>query len=203
MNPLLFVFIILISGCYTCKAQDVAQLDKQLQKSIVAFDKEQFIKAERLLNKLIAQEELYAPAYFWKGKCLEEFEEYLLAYDAYYTATQLQPQVAQYWLALGDFKQRLGSLSIQKPEACGECGRQFLPNVGGRPEASSYFKSALVDYQKAIELDSTLAAAHYQLGLTQAALGAKEKACTSIHNAVELGYEAAVSYQKEYCSKKE
>lgn len=203
MNTLLLVFLIVTSGSFASNAQDVAQLDKQLQKSIVAFEKGQFIKAERWLNKLITQEGLYAPAYLWKGKCLEEFEEYLSAYDAYYTACQLQPQVAEYWVALGDFKQRLGSLSIQKPEVCGECGKQFLPNIGRRPTASSYFESALADYQKALELDATLPKVHYQLGLTQAALGAQEEACAAIADAVQLGYEAAVSYQKEYCSKKE
>lgn len=192
-----------ISGSFTSNAQEVGKLDKQLQKSIVAFEKGQFIKAERLLNQLIAQEEWYAPAYLWKGKCLEEFEEYSSAYDAYYTAVQLQPQVAKYWVALGDFKQRLGSLSIQKPAACGECGKQFLPNIGTRPEASSYFESALTDYQKALQLDEKLGVVHYQLGLTQAALGATDEACTSIHKAVQLGYETAVSYQTEYCNKKE
>lgn len=202
MNQLFWVLIIIISTTTPLLAQEATALDKQLQKSIVAFEKGQVAKAERLLNNLISKEGSYAPAYVWKGKCLQEFEEYQPAYEAYYTACQLQPNVASHWLALADFKSSLGSLTIRKPAACGDCGKQFLPLNGERPTAAAYFTSALEDYKKAIALDGELAEAHYQLGLTHAALGALEEACSAMQTAQELGYQAAAHYQKEHCTNK-
>lgn len=201
MSRFLFVLMIIISWGQQSRAQENPQLDKQLQKSIVAFEKGQVAKAERLLDKLLAQEESYAPAYIWKGKCLQVFEEYSGAYEAYYTACQLQPNAAHAWLALGDFKSSLGSLTIRKPAACGDCGKQFLPLNGDRPTAPAYFRSALSDYQKALALDDQLAAVHYQVGLTRAALGEQEAACQAIAKAHQLGYKAALNYQKEHCSR--
>lgn len=200
MNQLFLMLILIISTTTLGFSQEATALDKQLQKSIVAFEKGQVAKAERLLNKLIAQEGSYAPAYVWKGKCLQEFEEYQPAYEAYYTACQLEPNVANHWLALADFKSSLGSLTIRKPAACGDCGKQFLPLNGERPTAAAYFASALEDYQKAIALEDNLAVAHYQLGLTHAALGSSEEACLAMKKAQELGYLAASNYQKEHCN---
>lgn len=201
MRQLFFVCMIIIGLGQSSKAQDFASLDKQLQKSIVAFEKGQIIKAERLVDKLIAKEGSYAPAYVWKGKCLQAFEEHSTAYEAYYTACQLQPKVASHWLAMGDFKSSLGSLSIRKPASCSDCGKRFLPLNGERPTAASYFRSALVDYQKALALDENLAEAQYQLGLTHGALGDQEAACIATAKAAQLGYTPAFAYQKEHCTK--
>ncbi|MGH1335771.1 MAG: tetratricopeptide repeat protein [Aureispira sp.] len=200
MSRFLFVLIIIISWAQQSTAQENPLLDKQLQKSVVAFEKGQVAKAERLLDKLIAKEGSYAPAYIWKGKCLQVFEEYSAAYEAYYTACQLQPDAANSWLALGDFKSSLGSLTIRKPAACGDCGKQFLPLNGDRPSAAAYFRSALEDYQKALTINNQLAEVHYQVGLTHAALGEQEAACSAIATANQLGYQAALSYQKEHCN---
>ncbi len=188
MRLLFLIFILLIIVGRQSHAQNLAALDKQLQKSIVAFEKGQTAKAERLLNKMIAAEGSYAPAYVWKGKCLQEFQEYGAAYEAYYSACQLQPEVATHWLALGDFKSMLGSATIRKPGACADCGKQFLPLNGERPTAAAYFSSALADYKKALALDADLAVAHYQLGLTHYSLGDAAAACAAIEKAVQLAY---------------
>lgn len=199
MNRLLF--IIIISWVQSVYAQNVTLLDKQLQKSIVLFEKGQVAKAERLLDKLIAQEGSYAPVYVWKGKCLETFEEFSAAYEAYYVACQLEPNVANNWLAMGNFKRKLGGLTIQKPTACGECGKHFLP-LNETPASSAYFRSAVEDYQRAIALDNHLVEALYQLGLTYTALGKQEAACVAIAKAAHLGYNKALNYQKEHCTTK-
>jgi tetratricopeptide (TPR) repeat protein len=200
MKQLFFwCLLLLIISSRWSYGQDIAHLEQQLQKSIAAFEKGQVPKAERLLNKIIAAEGSYAPAYVWKGKCLQAFEEYSAAYEAYYTACRLQPDVAGHWLALGDFKNALGSLSIRKPGACGDCGKQFLPLNDERPSSAAYFRSAVVDYQQALVLDNKLAQAHYQLGLTQQALGDKEAACRAMTQAARLKHTEAATYQQKNC----
>ncbi|WP_264788926.1 tetratricopeptide repeat protein [Aureispira anguillae] len=193
----LFHSVIFFFFFSTVSAQN--QLNVQLQKGITAFKKGNFPKAERIFDKLIASESSYAEAYLWKGKCLQEFEEYQAAYEAFFTACNLAPDHAPYWLELGNFKYTLGITSIRKPEACGECGKFLLPDTESTLNPTVYYKSALKDYQKALQLDPQYAEAHYQLGMVYKVLGDLNNACLQVQKAQALKHPKAKQYSAEIC----
>jgi len=181
-------------------AQDLGDdLEAQLNKGIQAFNKGKHAKAERIFDKLLKQEESYAEAYIWKGKCLQEFEEYQAAYDAINTAKILVPDHAPYWLEVGNFKYHLGITSIRKPEVCGDCGHFLLPETGEMLKAPDYYKSALKDYEKAIQLDSNYGEAYYQMALTYDALSDSSKACEVLQKAKKLKHPKAINNSKVIC----
>ena len=192
-NCLLFFFFITLN----LSAQD--DLEAQLQKGIASFNKGKYAKAERIFDKLLEKEGSYAEAYLWKGKCLQEFEEYQATYDALSTARDLVPDHAPYWLEIGNFKYYLGITSIRKPELCGECGKFLLPETGERMNAPDYYKSAIKDYEQAIKLQPKYAAAYYQLALTYEALGNLPKACALLQEAKTLQHPNAAKRSTEIC----
>lgn len=163
----------------------------QLQKGIAAFENKKYAQAERIFDKLIKEEENNAEAYLWKGKCLQQFEEFQAAYEAFSIAKNLEPLQATYWLALGDFKYELGLFSIQKPHVCGDCGKVFLPDNSEMPSAIDFYKSALLDYEKAIQLDSQSAVAYYQLAWIYHHLGNASKACEMLSVSRKLNFSKA------------
>lgn len=189
-----------LSICYyttSITAQD--KLVEQFEKGIVAFEKGNYAKAERLFDKLLKEEPSYAAVYVWKGKCLQEFEEYSAAYQAIHTACNLEPTEASYWFELGYLKYNLAIHSIKKPELCGDCGKFLLPE-GESINTTDYYKSALKDYQKAIQLNPQYADAYYQMAVAYTALAEKEKACLQLQKAIDLKHPKASEYHLEICS---
>lgn len=174
------------------------QLLEQFEKGITAFEKGNHAKAERLFDKLLKTEPSFAAAYVWKGKCLQEFEEYQAAYEAISTACRLDPMEAEYWFELGLFKYTLAITSIKKPALCKDCGKLFLPE-GGAVKASDYYQSALEDYQKATRLNPNYAEAYYQLGITYMTLDQTTEACLQLQKASDLKHSKASKYRLEIC----
>lgn len=192
------LFFLWINQVELSIAQD--QLSAQLQKGITAFEKANYPKAERIFDKLLAIEPSYAVVYIWKGKCLYQFEEYQAAYEAIFTACNLEPNQASHWLELGKFKYNIGISSIRKPELCGDCGKFLLPNTApNRLKAIDYYNSALKDYEKAIQLDPKYAEAYYQLGLTYQALGNQDEACLYLKKAQGFKHHEANQHVAEIC----
>jgi tetratricopeptide (TPR) repeat protein len=181
----------------TVVAQD--QLLEQLEKGIATFKKGNFAKAERIFDKLLKEEPSYAAVYIWKGKCLQEFEEYQAAYEAIFTACNLEPTEATHWFELGFFKYTVAISSIKKPELCHDCGKLFLPE-GENLKATDYYKSALKDYQKSSQLNPNYSEAYYQMGITYAALSDIDNACLELQKAVDLNHPQAATYRLEICS---
>lgn len=196
MHFLLFCFLILSTHL---AAQ--SELETQLQKGIAAFEKGKHAQAERIFDKLLEQEQSYAEVYIWKGKCLQEFEEYAAAYHAFKTALDLEPKSSVYWLEMGKFKYELGIASIRKPTLCETCGKSFLPETGELPNASHYYESAVKDIAQAIALDSKNAAAYFYNALLYKALGDTEKACQSLQQAQSLKDAEALKRGAEICPK--
>ena len=178
-----------------------------LSKGITAFEKGQHSKAERYFDKILVQAnegsgdwttEDYAETYRWKGKCLQEFEDYQAAYEHFSTACNLLPQNAIYWLEMGKFKYHIGMTSIRKPELCGSCGKTILPESNAA-KASDYYKSALIDYKKALLYAPKFDEAHYHIALNYEALGQKEQACYHLQQASNLNHPLAVKHLKTLC----
>ncbi|MBL4648563.1 MAG: tetratricopeptide repeat protein [Aureispira sp.] len=180
----------------TSSAQD--KLLEQFEKGVAAFEKGNFAKAERFFDKLLKEEPSYAAVYLWKGKCLQEFEEYQAAYEAISTACNLDPTEGSYWFELGLFKYTIAITSIKKPELCGDCGKFLLPE-GTSLKASYYYKSALKDYQKAVQLNPNYSEAYYQMGIAHVALSEVDKACLQLQKAVDLKHPKALKYRLEIC----
>ena len=65
----------------------------------------------------------------------------------------------------------------------------------------SDFKSAVVDYSKAIEIDDKLAAAYFNRGLARIYLGDKEEGIADLSKAGELGIYAAYNVIKRFADK--
>lgn len=160
--------------------------EKQFEKGVQAFEQGKHAKAERFFDKVLAAEPSYAPAYCWKGKCLQIFEAYTEAYEAFTAACNLMPEEASFWLERAQFKSYLGQLSIQKPSLCGSCGKQILPEASSFT-AQDYDKSAIKDLQQAVLLDPNHAEAFYQLAQTQWRLQDKTAACEAYQKAKDLG----------------
>jgi tetratricopeptide (TPR) repeat protein len=201
---LLVIFLLFIDSSIAAQVSDSQEqlgdnLEIQLNKGIQAFNKGKHAKAERIFDKLLKEEQSYAEAYLWKGKCLQEFEEYQAAYDAINTAKNLIPDHAPYWFEIGNFKYHLGVTSIRKPEVCGDCGHSLLPETGEMLKAPDYYKSALKDYEKAIELDTNYADAYYQMALTYYTLSNKPKACAVLEKAKNLKHTKAMNDSKAIC----
>jgi len=192
--------LLFLSLCYystTMVAQD--KLLEQFEKGIAAFEKGNFAKAERLFDKLLKEEPSYAAVYIWKGKCLQEFEEHQAAYEAISTACNLDPTEGAYWFELGLFKYTIAITSIKKPELCGDCGKFILPE-GNSLAATDYYKSALKDYQKAVQLNPKDAEAYYQMAITSVALSDTQNACLQLQKAIDLKHPKAAKYRLEICS---
>ena len=194
---LYFLFLLLIILSFSLHGQD--KLSQQLQKGIEFFEKGKHAKAERIFDKILEQEESFAFAYMWKGKCLQEFEEYEAAYLAFCTARDLIPDYVPFWMALGNLKFLLANTIIRKPELCGECGKYILPDTGGEPTASEYYRSALIDYLRAINLDAGCSAAYYAAALTHRALGDSDSACNYYDKSIELKHTSIENNLFEYC----
>ncbi len=126
-----------------------------------AFDKKQYIKTERLMDRLLAQQPTCHEAYYWKGQCAEQFEDYSAAYEAYSIACQMDQ--APYFIARGDLLRTLGTIRLQTPSTCGDCGKQLLPDVSAADPPVVYFKRAVLDYQQALRLNPDSAAARTAL----------------------------------------
>lgn len=193
----LLLFLSLFYYSTTILAQD--KLLEQFEKGITAFEKGNFAKAERLFDKLLKEEPSYAAVYIWKGKCLQEFEEHQAAYEAISTACNLEPTEGAYWFELGLFKYTIAITSIKKPELCGDCGKFILPE-GSSLEATDYYKSALKDYQKAVQLNPKDAEAYYQMAITSVALSDTQNACLQLQKAIDLKHPKAAKYRLEICS---
>lgn len=116
-----------------------------------AFDKGQYAKAERWMDKLIDQHPTCHHAYYWKGKCAEHFEDYAGAYEAYSIACTLSNE-ASYFIARGDLLRTVGTLRLQAPSTCGDCGKQLLPDISNTQPPLVYFKRAAIDYEQALRL---------------------------------------------------
>jgi len=195
--PVLILFLTAFCFNTILLAQD--QLSEQFEKGIELFEKRKFAKAERIFDKLLKEEPSFAAVYIWKGKCLHEFEEYQAAYEAISTACNLDPTEGVYWFELGLFKYTIAITSIKKPELCSDCGKFLLPE-GSRLKATDYYKSALKDYQKAVQLNSNHSEAYYQMGITYVALSDTKNACLQLQKAVDLKHSKASKYRLEICS---
>lgn len=78
-------------------------------------------------------------------------------------------------------------------------------------KADSYLKSgsnfvqqkkydeAIVEYSKAIEINSNFSAAYYNRGLVEASSGQKEKGCQDLRKAADLGEKDAEKMIEKYC----
>lgn len=194
MRIFLFCFLIITTPLF---AQ--SDLEAQLQKGIVLFEKGKHAQAERIFDKLIEEEASYAEVYIWKGRCLQEFEDYVGAYQAFKTALDLDPKSSSYWLEMGKFKYFIGVASIQKPTLCKDCGKSFLPENGERPQPSHYYQSASKDVEQALVLDSKNAEAFYYNALIYKVLGNTEKACENLHQAQSLKNAKALTEGAEIC----
>jgi len=192
---ILFAFFLVITNTYA--QNDV--LDHQLQKGIKAYNKGQYAKAERIFDKLIAEEEGYADAYLWKGKCLQEFEEYYEAYEQLSAAINLDEERAFFWLEMGKFKHHLGMSSLQKPDLCGSCGKLILPETNKDFKPTDYYKKALLDYKKALSLDNNTSEIHFYIALTYEVLGEKDNACLHLRRASKLGHQQSIERSKKFC----
>lgn len=134
-------------------AQNQACLEHPFfKRGTTAFDKAQYAKAERWMDKLIAQDPTCPAAYYWKAKCAEQFTDYIAAYEAYSTACALADQ-ASYFVARGDLLRTVGELRLQAPSTCGECGKQLLPDISETEPPVVYYKRAVADYKQALRLD--------------------------------------------------
>ena len=200
---LLMGLFFLLWGPMGLLGQDCVPEAPGLQRSQMAYDKGQYLKAIRHLDKLLKAAPTCAVAYHWKGRCLTAIEEYALAYEAHTLACELAPETATYWLARGDFKRLLGSLRLQQPTACGDCGKQWVPDITDAAPPARYWESAVLDYKKALQLAPNAAPAHYALALTYQALGQPQKACPHMAQAAELGHAEAPTYLDQHCSDKE
>lgn len=192
----LLLFLFSISFINVSIAQD--QLLEKFEKGIAAFEKGNFAKAERSFDKVLKEEPSYAAVYIWKGKCLQEFEEYQAAYEAISTACKLDPMEGSYWFELGLFKHTIAINSIKKPELCGDCGKFLLPE-GTSLKAVDYYKSALNDYQKAVQLNPKHSEAYYQMSITYVALADLNNACLQLQKAIDLKHSKASKYRLEIC----
>lgn len=123
-----------------------------LERGRIAFEKGQYAKAERLMDKLLVQDPTAHEAYYWKGKCAQQFEDYASAYEAYSTACTMV-QTAPYFVARGDLLRTLGTIRFQAPSTCGDCGKQLLPDIKATESPLVYFKRAALDYEQATRLD--------------------------------------------------
>lgn len=193
----LFFLLFSISFLNVSIAQD--QLLEKFEKGISAFEQGNFAKAERFFDKVLKEEPSYAAVYIWKGKCLQEFEEYQAAYEAISTACSLDPMEGTYWFELGLFKHTIAINSIKKPELCKDCGKFLLPE-GSSLKAVDYYKSALKDYQKAVQLKPEYSEAYYQMSITYVALADLDNACLQLQKAIDLKHLKAAKYRLEICS---
>lgn len=177
--------------------------DFELTRIKIAYDHGQYTKAERWVEAFLKKQPTCAEAHYWRARCLEAFEEYSAAYEAYTLACEFNKAHPQYWLARGDFKRMLGMVRLQSPTTCGDCGKQWLPNIGSASPATTYFQSALEDYQMALEQQPRSPMAHYAAAVTYQALGKSELACQHAHHAHKLEYRQAQTYIQEHCSPQE
>lgn len=190
----LFAFL-LFAGNITAQTS----LVDQLQKGIKAYEKKQYAKAERIFDKILQVEEAYADAQLWKGKCLQEFEEYYEAYEHLSTAINLDSEKALYWLEMGKFKYHLGMSSLQKPDLCGSCGKLILPETNQNFKPTDYYKKALLDYKKALELDQQSSEIHFYTALAYEVLGENNTACQHLQIAAEQGHQQSIERSQKNC----
>ncbi|MDC0230941.1 hypothetical protein OAK19_03160 [Aureispira] len=170
-----------------------SDLEVQLEKGINLFNNKKYAKAERIFDRILRIEESYAYAYMWKAKCLLEFKEYKNAYNNFSTAKDLIPDYAPFWFEIGKFKCDFVSTIIKRPELCGECGKLVLPNNDIDVNAFDYYKSAIIDFEKAIDIDSKYGEAYYHIALIYNILGDKFKACNNWIKARDLLYKKKTS----------
>jgi tetratricopeptide (TPR) repeat protein len=93
-----------------------------------------------------------------------------------------------------DLKEKLRTIDSNntKADRCLKSGTDFV-------QAKKY-KEAIVEFSKAIEINTNFPAAYYNRGLVEVFLGQKESGCLDLRKAAELGEKDANKMIEKYCN---
>jgi tetratricopeptide (TPR) repeat protein len=192
------------------------QRARQFQKSVIAYDRaidkdrgllgnygkaisllnlEQYRSAESAISQAIAQiepSERKNRYYFWKkqSKILEKLEKYDLSLKAIDTAIGLQSDdltsINQKAIVLIKLKQYPKAIAIydeivrQQPE-----GYAYYNRAKAKSEIGNH-QAAIVDYDRAIDLNPKFGEAYYNRGRAKTALRQREAAIADYNRAIDL-----------------
>lgn len=199
MQKALSIFLLLTLSYTALIGQ--SQTEKWQQKATQLVEKSNFRKADRYLRKILLQEDYHPDAHFLKAKVHQHFQEYEEAFDHLESAIALLPNEGLYQIGMGNLKYTIGLKQLKAAESC-DCGKYIIPENNGTLTATDFFKSALKNYTRSLELLPNIGETYFQLGMTYYALGNTLASCTAIQKAKELNYELAHKVSNANCPDK-
>jgi tetratricopeptide (TPR) repeat protein len=196
MQKALSIFLLLTLSYTALIGQ--GQTEKWQKKATQLVEKNNFRKADRYLKKILLQEDYHPDAHFLKAKVHQHFEEYEEAFEHLESAIALLPNEGSYQIGMGNLKYTLGLKQLKTVESC-DCGKYIIPEHNGTLTATDFFKSALKNYNRSLELLPNIGETYFQLGMTHYALGNTLASCTAIKKAKKLNYKMAEQVNNANC----
>lgn len=171
------------------------------QKGQQAYQKKQWGKAERLLNKALLEESGNEVATY---KLLAEVhwavKEYELALSDLHSAIELEPMNDSLYLMRSDAWSLYAMSALQQEPPCDVCPSDMKRLYNSLDESASLdMRAALEDAQKALEINPKSAQAHYRCGWLEYLFSHQAEACAHYQKALELGHPKAKEQIEAYC----
>jgi len=161
--------------------------------------------AEATLSTVEKDENPSPYSLFHRGMVLHQLGRYQQAIAQYNQAISYFPNEADFYLQRGFSQEKLKQLDQALKDysiaiKLGPTLEKAYVNRGNVYYKQRKFSLALQDYQKALSLNDQNAKVYYNLGLVYHRLHQLDEACLYLNNALDLGYQPALSVIKKICA---
>jgi len=196
------VGLVLIStAAFSQSAKELTQKGREL------YEKNEFMEALLNLNKAIAIDANYAPAYYLRGNIKDNFEDRHGAMKDYNTAVEKNPKFADAFFARGNVKMKLQDYygAIADYSSAITINENYIEAYFNRGRAKQFllaYEDAINDCTKIIQINPSNVDAYYMRGLLRINFGDVKNGCLDLSKAGELGDHKAYEAIKEKCNQK-
>lgn len=194
-------FVFLSTAAFSQNAKELTRIGREL------YEKNEFMEAILNLNKAVAMDPSYSPAYYLRGNIKDNFDDRHGAMKDYNLALEKNPKYADAFFARGNVKMKLQDYygAIADYSAAISINENYIEAYFNRGRAKQFllaYEDAINDCTKIIEINPTNVDAYYMRGILRINFGDLKNGCLDLSKAGELGDHKAYEVIKEKCNQK-